>query len=84
MTDLKTLKDLPRIVLESDLYDAVDSKDLKKEAIKRYHHWNNERKEANPTDDIWFILTGRILEIVENFNLTDEDIKSLDGKNAAA
>ena len=66
--NLKTLKDL-------DLINTNVRYVLKAEAIKRYNFFNKERERLKNGSKIWLVLTGRIEEIIEMNNLTEEDLK---------
>jgi len=70
MTNLKTLKDF----VLSDNEDWICTGELKAEAVKR---WKYAKEEENKTDDLnlQFYWRGRMDELEDNFNLTEDDLK---------
>lgn len=73
MTELKTLKD---IVEEYKGKDTIDFDfTLKQEAIKRIKYHYEEREKAFDNDRWRWINQGRIAELMDFFNITEEDLK---------
>lgn len=72
--ELKTLKDMGRIVIKNNLYDAVDGYEIKREAVKRAKHFRH--KKDIEKDALKFCYwEGRYIEVMEMHNLTEEDLK---------
>ena len=73
MTELKTLKDLGGMEVEP--LGAVYISELKAEAIKRAKYIIEEQKKDKLYTAWWFVHQGRLEEIREFNNLTEEDLK---------
>ena len=88
MTKLKTLKDIKGIYSDGNSRfgpEHTNTKELRKEAINRAKAFKiclSQCSEAEPVkmskenfDEIKFKIEGKIEEIIEFFNLSEEEIK---------
>ena len=66
MTELKTLKDF--------IKEGLSFYDLRQEAIKRAKYNIEEQKKDKLYTAWWFVHQGRLEELREFFNLTEEEL----------
>ncbi len=75
--ELKTLEDIENELLRTkkDFSFVFGFIQLKAEAIKRYIFFTRKMNQYSSKSDNWFYFKGKCDELVENFNLTEEDLK---------
>ncbi len=73
---LKTLKDFETFEIDKvgSNQKIVYSTDLKQEAIKRYLYFTKKMDKCK-VDSYWYYFKGKCDELVENFNITEADLK---------
>lgn len=76
MSELKTLKDFMFNNFEDEKkrFSNENLKCIKQEAIKRCKYWRNFKQEEGMLVN-WMQIQGRVAELKDLFNLTEEDLK---------
>ena len=75
MKELKTLKDMEHYNSWEGFKGHIEERELKAEAVKRFLYFTNKMNKRDFKTQIWYYYKGKCDELVENFNLTEDDLK---------